>query len=127
MSNKISFCNPKWDDDSNSFEIMILLLMMPWIFIDSLIICEPGERVTNEFEEYNTTFNQCKWHKLPIEMQKWFLIFLSDTQQAKYIQGYGGILCARDTFKRVRNEISLHLPNLSFQCDYFHTILIFVP
>ena len=76
------------------------MLLVEVILFD-IIICEPGERVTDQFDQFGQEVGRCEWNMLPIEMQRMYLIFLSDTQQPVHIGGYGGILCARDTFKRV--------------------------
>lgn len=72
-----------------------------WLIVVSLAICEPGERVTHQFEQFCVEFGRCEWYKLPIEMQRMYLIFLSDTQQPQNICSYGGIVCTRETFKKV--------------------------
>lgn len=90
----------KWDENSKLFENMILSNLILIAFTVILIVCEPGERVTNQFEQFGVNLDQCKWNKLPIEMQRIYLIFLSDAQQPKYIRSYGGIVCTRETFKQ---------------------------
>lgn len=91
----------KWDENSKMFQTVILTMVVLWIFTFILIVCEPGEQVTYQFDQFSVEFHQCKWHKLPIEMQRMYLIALSDMQQAKNIQSYCGIICTRDTFKQV--------------------------
>ena len=97
----ILFIYLKWDDDSELYEIIILSVMIFWVFAFNFAICEPGERVTDQFEQFGEEVERCEWNKLPIEMQRMYLIFLSDTQQPVNIRSYGGILCTRDTFKTV--------------------------
>lgn len=91
----------KWDDDSKSFEAMILLILILWIFQLDFVTCESGERVINQFDKFGLEAGQCEWNKLPIKMQRMYLIFLSDVQQPKNFQSYAGIKCTRDTFKQV--------------------------
>lgn len=76
-------------------------MVVLWVYGFNLIACEPGERVTNRFEQFSRKFNDCGWNNLSIGMQRIYLIFLSDTQQPKTIHSYGGIICTRDTFKQV--------------------------
>lgn len=66
-----------------------------------LLVCEPGERVTEAFARYRQELGQCNWHLLPTVTKRLYLIFLLDAQQPIYIQCYGGVLCARDTLKNV--------------------------
>lgn len=80
---------------------MVLTMLMLWIIGLNFAICEPGERVTNQFDQFDMKLGRCEWHKLPVEMQRMYLIFVSDTQQPKNLQSYGGIAATRDTFKTV--------------------------
>ena len=81
--------------------MFITLEMLCWVFILNFVIGEFGQRVTDQFEQFGMEFGSCDWHKLSIEMQRMYLIFLSDTQQPKNLQSYGGIFCTRETFKNV--------------------------
>lgn len=91
----------KWNDDLKLFEIMTLSTLLLWVIILNLLMCECGERVTNHFVEFSVEFGRCEWNKLPIELQRKYLIFLLDTQQPKNIQAYGDIRCTRETFRKV--------------------------
>lgn len=91
----------KWDDDSKLFEIMILYMLILWAFTLNSVIFESGNRVTNQFDQFNLELNQCEWNKFPIELQRLYLISLLDTQRPKTIHIGGGIACTRETCKRV--------------------------
>lgn len=92
----------KWDDGSEIFDTMVLSMLTLWVLAFNLIICESSERVTGQFEQFASEFDRCKWDNLPIEMRQMLLIFLSDIQQPKNIQSYGGIKYTRETFKQVQ-------------------------
>lgn len=91
----------KWDEDSKLIEIMAMSTVILWIIVFNLVICEAGQRMTDQFDQHHMEFAQCNWNNLLIEMRRMYLIFLSDTQQPENFQSYGGILCTRDTFKKV--------------------------
>lgn len=101
----LSFYLSKWDDDSSMFELAFTLLLVPWVFVLFFLSCEPGERVTSQFELFGEELDRCNWYALPIKMQRIYLIFLCDSQQLRDIQGYGGIVCSRETFKKVFNML----------------------
>lgn len=88
---------------------MIISMIILWIFGFILLVCEFGERVTTQFEQFGVEFNQCDWSKLSTEMQRMYLIFLLYAQQPKHIQSYGNIECTRETFKQVRFLIGRHI------------------
>lgn len=76
-------------------------MLIPWMYVFNLLVCEPGERVASQFEQFGEELGRCEWNQLPIGMQRMYLIFLSDTQQPKNLRSYGGIPCTRETFKLV--------------------------
>lgn len=86
---------------SDPIEILTPLTEMVWAFVMIFIFCEHSEQMINEFEAFDQKLGLCTWYPLPLEMQRMYLIFVSNTQQPKIIRGYGDILCTRDTFKRV--------------------------
>lgn len=94
-------CVLKWDDDSELLETMILALIVLWIFGFNWAMCGTGERVANQFEQFGVEFNRCEWNKLPIKMQRMYLIFLLEIQQPKILRSFGGIKCTSETFKQV--------------------------
>lgn len=83
---------------------MILTVLILWAMGLNLTVCERGEKVAHQFEQFSMVFCCCEWDNLPIELQRMYLILLSDTQQPKNIQTYAGILCTRETFKQVSKE-----------------------
>lgn len=91
----------QWDEDAELFETMVLAMLTLWVLLFNLIICEAGQRMTDQFEVFGSEFDRCTWNNLPIGMQRMWLIFLSDTQQTKTVQSYGGIKYIRGTFKQV--------------------------
>lgn len=99
--NSFFVCLLKWEDNFEPYETMVLSILAVWIFGFNFIICESGERVSKQFALFEVEFGQCEWSKLPIEMQVVYLIFLTVSQQPIYIQGYGGSMCTRETFKQV--------------------------
>ena len=74
-------------------------LVMPFIIIG--IVCECGEQVTERFHLFNDKLSRCKWYLFTPDVQRMLLIFMSDAQQPAYIRGFGNIVCARDSFKKV--------------------------
>lgn len=84
---------------------MILSITLQWLFLANLLICEPGERVANQFNKFGAKFGRCEWNKLPIGIQRMYLISLSDTQQPKNVRTYNSIKCSRETFKKVRTMV----------------------
>lgn len=77
--------------------VMVTLL----VFVSNLAICEPGQRLTDQFDLFGVELSRCDWDKLSTEMRRMYLIFLSDTQQYVNLKSYGGFACTRNTFKKV--------------------------
>lgn len=91
----------KWSDDENLFEIAVLLLATFWIVALLFLLCEPDTRMTNPFKMFNDEAGRCDWYALPTDLQRMYLILVSDTQHAVIICSYGGITCERHTLKKV--------------------------
>lgn len=102
--------------NSKLFETIGMSIIGFWVFFVAFVLCEIGERVTIQFELFGEEVERCDWHVLPIEMQRMYLIFLSDTQQPKHITCYGAVHFTRETFKEVFKETGL------VQLSYFMTI-----
>lgn len=83
----------------------MLLMITFWVYVLNLAICEPGQRVTEQFDQLHEELNRCEWNELSIEMRRMYLIILSDTQQSVNIKSYAGIACTRDTLKKSFYEI----------------------
>lgn len=94
----------KWEDHWNGFEMSTTILADFWAFTLNFLACEVGQRVTSQYEIFGDELRKCNWHVLPIEMQRIYLTFLLDTQQPIFIQSYGGIVCSRETYKKVGFE-----------------------
>lgn len=99
---------PKWDGTSNTFETAIVAFGLVWLFGFILLVCEPGERMTNRFEIFSEELSRSDWYLLPIEMQRIYLVFLSNTQNAINVSSYGGITCERETSKKVWKLTETH-------------------
>lgn len=95
----------KWEHDPKIFETSMLLMMTFWVLVFNLAICEPGQKVTDQFDQFDEELNRCKWNELSIGMRRMYLIFLSDAQQSVNIKSYGGIACTRETFRKVVKSI----------------------
>lgn len=89
------------DDNSKSVEILVQFLFVIVVFGLVFLACEICERVSTQFEMFGEELARCNWHKLSMEMQRVYVIFLKDTQQPANIDSYGGIQCTRITFKTV--------------------------
>lgn len=93
--------NSKWADDSSAFQILLLLFVLFWTIIFIFILCEPGARMTYQFVAFGEELSRCDWYLLSIELQRMYMIFLSETQNPMKMLCYGNITCDRDTTKKV--------------------------
>lgn len=76
-----------------------------WSFVIIFIVCELGQRLTNEFDTYNHTLYQCNWYAFPIELRHMFIVVLMNAQQPVVIKGFADTLCARESFEKVTNSV----------------------
>lgn len=93
----------KWNDDPNLLKIIILCYLIVLVISIVFMLCEPGHFCTTRFQKFEDTLGQCDWYALPIELQIMYTTFLSETQNPVNISSYGGIVCGRETSKKVFN------------------------
>lgn len=72
-----------------------------WMVTFVFILCEPGARMINQFNLLSGELHRCEWFLLPIDMQRMYMIFLSDTQNPTKMRSYANIACERETSKQV--------------------------
>lgn len=104
----------KWSDDQDLYKIYIPLCVTIAMLGYILMLCEPGHYCTEKFENFEYELGQCDWYALPIELQRMYLIFLSNTQNEVEITSYGGIPCKRDKAKKVLAIASVRKMSLFF-------------
>lgn len=93
-------------DDALLTDIVSTVVAMNWGFGIIFIACEYGERMTDHFEKFDEKLGRCDFYKLPIEIQRMYLIFSSDTQQMRTVHCYGGVICSREIYKKVQFTFS---------------------
>lgn len=121
----LNFLFLKWDNDSKLMELSFTFVLIFWTFGLIFLICEPGKRVTDQFELFGKELERCDWHLLPIDMQRMFVIFLSNIQQSVHIRSYGDIKCSRELFKEVLSEFKSYIASNMFyklSFSYFQII-----
>lgn len=79
----------------------MLIYQMCWSFSMVLIVCELGQRVSNEFSEISHIIEQFEWYLFSVEMQKRLPIIIINAQEAVVIKCFGSIISDRETFKKV--------------------------
>lgn len=72
------------------------------------VICEPGHFCTKQFEQIEDELSQCEWYALPIKFQRKYMVSLADTQTPTRLHSYGGVVCNRETSKKVFTQIQHH-------------------
>lgn len=92
---------------SNPIELIPPLFTVFLSFALIFLICECGERVTEQLDVFYEEFIQCNWYLFPMKVQRMLVIFIVYAQQSLLIRGYGNIVCTRDAFKSVSSFLLL--------------------
>lgn len=87
---------------------------MIWSFTLIFLLCESGEAVSHQFDEFDNEFWQSNWYLFPIEMQRMLVIVMLNTQRPAIIQGYANTLCSRDAFKTVKFLMCVRIKSHQF-------------
>lgn len=51
--------------------------------------------------DLNEFIYNCDWDQFPSDIQRMLRIIMINAQRPVFFQGFGNILCTRDTFKKV--------------------------
>lgn len=77
--------------------LLFMFANFGWLYI----MCDVGDDVTTCFGHISDAIYDCPWHKLPVNLRKYFPSMILIAQKPIYIQGMGNIRCTRETFKVV--------------------------
>lgn len=91
----------KSDHNSIPIELVKTLINIAWTCFATILFCEIGDIITNQFDLYEDELCQCNWYLFPMKMQKMCRIFMVIVQQPIKIRTYENKLCARVTAKEV--------------------------
>lgn len=75
-----------------------------WAFVQILLFCEFGVRLTEKFYEISNEIFHFDWFILPIDIQRMLPFISYATQKPMIIGGFGNVQCTRDSLKNVRRE-----------------------
>lgn len=67
--------------------------------------CELGQRLSIAYESIDDKIAQLNWYLLPMKIQRMLPIMMINTQQPLKVICFGSLLCTRDTFKTVINDL----------------------
>lgn len=119
----------QWADELIVFEIVLLFGVLVWTIIFTVLLCESGARMTNQFDEFSEELSRCDWYAVSIKMQRLYMIFFSDTQNPIKLESYANVTCERETTKTVIHFwIHSNLNALVFHfifrlsTNHFHTL-----
>lgn len=68
------------------------------------MFCELGEELNGQTKEINDAMWDSDWDSFPLNLQRMMPMILLSTQHPEELTAYGGTLCTRDTFKKVRHQ-----------------------
>lgn len=91
----------KLSSNPSTAGILISTLMICWTLLFLFFCCELGEMVANRLNSLDNELCRCDWHVFSVEMRRFYIITMCNTQQATIIRGYGNMVCTRDSFKKV--------------------------
>ena len=78
-------------------------ILVLWALILLFILCDFGQKLTNQFELLEDEMYNCKWYLFPMKMRLTFAFAMMNVQELATFQGLGNIELSRETSKKVRN------------------------
>lgn len=85
--------------------LWILLILIPgtMVVIWLYLFCHFGDMITQKFEHIAYSVYDVKWYTLSLNLQKTLPLVIMQAQKNVFFQGYAGIKCTRELFKKVSN------------------------
>lgn len=83
------------------------------------LCCFFGKLASESYKEIaGSLYNDCNWYELPLDLQKYFIIMITDAQIPLHYNGYGIITLNLETFSKVCKllnfiEFSFYLLSIS--------------
>lgn len=69
------------------------------------ILCYLGKIATDSFSNIPDEVYEVNWYKLPVELQKYFILMIANMQQPQYYHGFDVLVLNLETFTTVTNEL----------------------
>lgn len=60
-----------------------------------------GQMVTSQFDAFDEELGQCNWDLFPMKLQRIHLVVMVNAQQPTTVNGFGNLICTRESMKRV--------------------------
>lgn len=76
------------------FGVLIWLILL-------FLLCDYGDKATNEFASLSYSYFEILWYYLPVDQQKYFILMISNAETPVNLEGFV-VQCTRETFKKVR-------------------------
>lgn len=81
--------------------------------------CYFGKYASENFSKISDCLYETDWQRLPVKLQKYFIIMITNTQKLVFYHGFGMVYLNLETFCKVCNILLVHfiriiLRNLSF-------------
>lgn len=105
-SNLISFLFHQKIEHFDADTILILILFVLnifWIFVHCLM----GKLVTSGFDQLPNHLFHSRWYQSPIELQKYSILLLANTQKSLRFHGFKTYVLDLETFARVSIEVRM--------------------
>lgn len=87
-------------DLPDTMKLMKNIILTFWSYTIILIDCESSEYATDQFNNINI-YHQWDWYTFPVSIQRILPTIINGNQKPVVLQGFGNILCNRETFKNV--------------------------
>lgn len=101
------------------------MLLVCYIFVALLIVCEAGQRSTDLLASFTDPMEQFDWHLHPLAMNRMFINVVMNIQQPVEFKCFGSIAANRDSFKKVVfNSLQLTRQLVLKSSQDFHVICL---
>lgn len=81
----------------------MVLIMFGYDILCLFVYCYFGKLATESFLNMSDGLYQSNWFKLPVNLQKYFVPMIQNTQRPLYYHGFGIAVLNLETFTKVKH------------------------
>lgn len=99
MKNIISFQFQKVQDID--FDIFLLMIALSTSGLSLFLFCFFGKMATESYEKMSISLFECDWQNFSIDLQKYLLLMIGNSQRPLYFHGFWVITLDLETYSKV--------------------------
>lgn len=96
----------QFTDENSTVMLLESVLFGIWALTLVLVVCEFGEKMSDEYEGVERAINRLDWYRLPTDIQRMLPIMFMYCQEPLIVKFFGSLSVSRCQFKKVNQTLA---------------------